>query len=319
MYNTFIVESRNIGIDDQTLSCKSSHKELLNQIHKNSNKIITFYQELMNDENKYLMYEDGNENNSIRGIYEDSISIQINRNNKSVSVLNQKYGCGLAWSKHFNLKSTVTPKYFLSYLNKKYDKTFTTNDINEQIIYRLGIRSTKWAILEDNDSKDIYACISVHLPVGGGIRNNIPPRRRIIIRSILEDIQELKKTYNCKIIIGGDFNTPGKSIYKLFTDGNGKQYLESNKVHFTATEIELDESLSAIKIETGFRERIDYFILDNELNHSKESIIGIKGQTKNNLVGKRKRGLTNEYKQKGYDHAALRLVIIPDLHPFVKQ
>lgn len=301
-YGLFIIESFNMGVDNKK---HPDFKKLFNSIIEDRRKFkevyesrgIYFYQEVPKQYKKQIIDSD-------RGIYNESASIIVEDGIYKPDV--QEKGCALMWTSNFILKKTVDPSYWNSFKNKDYNHYNEKDSLFKKVSANTGIRSTSWVILQDNFSKEMYACISLHLPVSKSVNNNVPVRRKIILRGILNDAKHLKEKYGCLPIIGGDFNTKPDELKNLTIDSSGKNHIIDNGLVFAETKKQLSDTITVINNLTNFKERIDYFILDHKINHSREFVHGI-----DNSKSKYEKKHISEFEKIGYDHAMIKVAIIP--------
>lgn len=302
-YGLFIIESFNLGVDNKSTP---DFKKLFNSIISDRRQFkdvyesrgIYFYQEVPIKHKKQIIDSD-------RGIYNESASIIVEEGIYKPAI--QEKGCALMWTSNFSLKKTVDPSYWNTFKNKDYEHYDENDSLFKKVSANTGIRSTSWVILQDNFSKEMYACISVHLPVSKSVNNNVPVRRKIILRGILNDAKLLKEKYGCLPIIGGDFNTKPDELKNLTIDSSKKNHITDNGLMFVETKKQLSDTITVINTLTNFKERVDYFIVDSSINHTKEIIHGIDNSIKNKYDKKH----TKEFEKIGYDHAMIKVAIVP--------
>jgi hypothetical protein len=291
--NNFIVQSWNVGSPD--VDRQRRENKLDDSVLKNLDNGIYLFQEISNKIKDYKNM-----------IFQENRAI-IKKNDEML-VESQPYGCAVHWTDDFKFIQIFQPRYFKPLEAEKF-KNDNASDI-KKMIYTIGERSSPFVILEKNNI--IYIVISMHLHVP---KSSSDGKRKIMFRSILDDSTDIKnkliKKYNKKVvsIIGGDLNTQPYLINPLIN--SNVNYIEKNDLHFLANHKQKTKLLSSINMMTGFRARLDYLILSNNINHSMESIEGISNQSTENFRKTENRKLEDPDK----DHARIKTLIIPDMDP----
>lgn len=69
-----------------------------------------------------------------------------------------------------------------------------------------GSKSLVWAVLRDRTTKETFAVLSTHFTVYGSDTNPVELARVGNATEVLEEIEHIRKTYGCPVVIGGDLN-----------------------------------------------------------------------------------------------------------------